>query len=90
MLPEALDADTVEGLALGTIVVLGIAALLVLRFVAKAVVRLVLVAVLVVVGLGLWTQRADLNDCIERARSTEVAGRVTCRFSGAEVQVRGD
>jgi hypothetical protein len=88
MLPEALDADTLQGLTLGTIVVLALAALLVLRFVAKAVTRVVLVVVLALVGLGLWSQRATLADCSERARSTSTTGPVTCEFLGAEVQVR--
>lgn len=86
MLPEALDADTIKGLALGTIVLLGVAAVVIMRFVTKAVVRLAIVAVLVAVGAGIWSQRATLSDCAERARSTP--GPVTCELFGAEVHVR--
>ncbi|HUF32529.1 MAG TPA: hypothetical protein VMN58_04880 [Acidimicrobiales bacterium] len=86
MLPESLDADTIKGLALGTIVILGVAAVVVIRFVTKAVLRLVIVAVLFVVGAGIWSQRATLSDCAERARSTP--GPVTCELFGVEVQVR--
>ena len=55
-------------------VVLLVLALLVIRFIQKLVLRLVLVGLLVVVGIGIYVNRAELAECT-RTCSCQVADR---------------
>lgn len=78
MLPEALDPSTLRTVALVALVVLAVLVFLVVRFVQKVVLRLVVVGMLVIVGIGVWVQRAELSTC----RTTG-----SCTFFGQDVQV---
>lgn len=50
---------------LGAMVVLPVVAVLVVRWIRTVIVRLTLIMVLGALGLSLWIQRADLQDCAD-------------------------
>ena len=53
--------------------------------------KIVSILVLVGLGLGVWTQRSNLQDCADRAKAKVEAGlgegTVTCTFFGSDVSV---
>lgn len=77
-LPEWLDPELLTWIILVVIAVLLYLMYIVVRFVQRVVLKLVLVAVLAGVGVSLWVQRADLEDC---ARTCE------CSLYGQTVTV---
>ena len=70
MLPEWLDADTLQRVVLAVIGTLLIGMYLTARFVRKIVTRLLLYVVLVGLAGGLWIQRAQLNECAQTCECT--------------------
>lgn len=62
-LPSWLDPELLQWLIVAALVVVTYLLFLVLRFVHRLVAKLVLFAVLVGLGVSLWVQRADLQDC---------------------------
>lgn len=62
-LPESLDPETLRTVALVVLAVLVLAALWVLRTVQKAMTRLLLLGLCVVLGIGVWFQRDELDEC---------------------------
>ena len=81
MIPEWLDAESLRWAIVGAIAVLVVVAAMVLRLVRKFFMRLVVVAAFGALSLGLWQQRADLQDCVETC---------SCRLFGQEVQIPAD
>jgi hypothetical protein len=77
-LPDAIDADRLEQVIVGVLVVCAIAAVFVLRTVRKAATRLLLLALLLAVGVGLWVQRDRLEDCRDQC---------TCHVFGQDVDM---
>ena len=53
--------------------------------------KIISIVLLVGLGLGVWTQRSNLQDCADRAKSKVTAGTdtdsITCTFFGSEVSV---
>ena len=78
---EWVDAESLQGIILGAIVVLGVLAALVIRVVRKLLLRLVLIVLIGAVAASLWLQRADLQDCVETC---------SCKLYGQEVAVPAD
>ena len=81
MIGEWADAETMQRIILGAIVVLGILAVLVMRVVRKLLLRLVLVVLIGALAVSLWLQRADLQDCVETC---------SCKLFGQDVTVPAD
>ncbi len=81
MLPSWLDTNTLQWLILAVIAVLVVSMLVIVRFIQKLVMKTALIAVVVGLGLSLWVQRANLDDCL-----------LTCECSlyGKEVRVTYD
>jgi hypothetical protein len=75
---DKLDRDTVEIAIIVLLVVCGIGMVLVLRTVQKMTTRLALLGVLFVVGIGLYVQREELEDCREQC---------TCEVFGLDIEV---
>lgn len=75
---DKLDRDTVETAIIVLLVVCGIGMVLVLRTVQKMTTRLALLGVLFVVGIGLYLQREELEDCREQC---------TCQVFGLDIEV---
>jgi len=53
--------------------------------------KIISILLLVGLGLGVWTQRTNLQDCADRAKTKVAAGAdedsVTCEFFGKQISV---
>ncbi|MEM9465348.1 MAG: hypothetical protein AAGA90_08230 [Actinomycetota bacterium] len=65
MLPEWLDAERLQWIILGVIALLLYGMYLVTRFVRKVITKFLLFLLLAGLGLSLWLQRADLEECAQ-------------------------
>jgi hypothetical protein len=63
MVWAALDANTVEKLVIGAVVLLAVGVLLVVRSAMRMVTKVVTIIVLAGLGLALFQSRADLGRC---------------------------
>ncbi len=77
-MPSDLDPDTLRWLILGAIALVLVAMFLVVRFVQRLMVKALLFGVLAVLGLSLWIQRDDLQDCADTC---------SCSLYGLDVEV---
>jgi hypothetical protein len=80
-LPDWLDPNLLQWVILVVIAVLLYLMYVVVRFVQRAVIKIVLFALLAGIGVSLWVQRTDLQDC---ARTCE------CSLYGQTVDVPWD
>lgn len=80
-LPDWLDPNLLQWVILVVIAVLLYLMYVVVRFVQRAAIKLVLFALLAGIGVSLWVQRTDLQDC---ARTCE------CSLYGQTVDVPWD
>jgi ABC-type nickel/cobalt efflux system permease component RcnA len=78
LLPEELEKYQVETAIIVLLVVCGVGMVVVLRTVAKTTTRLALLGLLFLVGVGLWWQREELEDC---------QGQCTCHVFGQDVRM---
>jgi hypothetical protein len=78
--PDRLDADKVELAIIILLVVGGIGMVAILRTVQKATTRLVLLGLIFILGIGLWLQREELQQCEDRSQCT-------CRIFGLDVKM---
>ncbi|MCQ3805743.1 MAG: hypothetical protein OXB92_06955 [Acidimicrobiaceae bacterium] len=62
-LPDWLDPEFLRLLIVAVLVVVAFLLYIVLRFVRRLVAKVVLLVLLVGLGVSLWVQRADLEDC---------------------------
>lgn len=69
-LPSWLDPELLRWIIVAILVVLAFLLLVVLRFVQRFVTRFLLLAILVGLGVSLWVQRQDLQDCALRCECT--------------------
>ena len=81
MIAEWADAESLQNIILGAMVVLAVAVVLVMRVVRRLLLRVVLIALLGVLAASLWLQRADLQDCVDTC---------SCRLFGQHVAVPAD
>ena len=79
-MPDSIDPSTLRTAALVGIGVIVLLAFLVLRMVKKMVFRVIFLGALAGVGVYLWSQRAELEDC----KAT-----CACSFAGFDVDVPG-
>ena len=77
-LPAWLDPELLQWIIVVVMAVVAYLLYIVLRFVRRLVAKVVLLVALVGLGLSLWVQRADLQDC---ARTCE------CSLYGQEVDI---
>lgn len=62
-LPDWLDPELLRWLIVAVLAVVAYLLYIVLRFVRRLVAKVLLLVVLVGLGVSLWVQRADLEDC---------------------------
>ena len=79
--PESLDPDTLRWIILVVIAGLLVAMYMVVRIVQKLVMKIVLFLLLAGVGLSLWIQREDLQDCADTC---------SCSLYGVDVEIPDD
>lgn len=75
---DRIDRDTLEIAIIVLLVVCGIGMVFVLRTVQKMSTRLALLGVLFLVGVGLWLQREQLEDCRDQC---------ACQVFGLDLEV---
>jgi hypothetical protein len=86
----ALDYDTAKTLAIALVVgfvVLSIVSAIIIKNVTT---KLISIALMVGLALGVWTQRASLQDCAQRVKDRAAVGDTTpllCHFFGTDVKV---
>ena len=77
----ALDTSQVKNLGLGAIVVVLLVGLLIAYFVTRVIIKVIVLAIVVVLGLGLYQQRARVVTAIDKtAKNCDVT------FFGVHVQ----
>ncbi len=81
MLPDWLDPDTLQWAILVAIAVLLYLMYVVARTIRRALTRFLLFILLAGVGLSLWIQRADLQDCVDTC---------SCSLYGQDVEIPAD
>ena len=86
-----LSADLAKNLSVGAIVVSVVTLLIVLKFASSLITKLLLVGVCGAVGYIGFTQRDDLNACIEVVTAQAASGEpieMTCKLLGQDVRVQ--
>ncbi len=86
-----LNADLAKNLSVGAIVVPVVTLLIVLKFASSLITKLLLVSVCCAVGYIGFTQRDNLNACIEVVTAQAASGEpieMTCKLLGKDVRVQ--
>ncbi len=86
-----LSADLAKNLSVGAIVVSVVTFLIVLKFASSLITKLLLVGVCCAVGYVGFTQRDNLNACIEVVTAQATSGEpieLTCKLLGQDVRVQ--
>ena len=86
-----LSADLAKNLSVGAIVVSVVTLLIVLKFASSLITKLLLVGVCCAVGYIGFTQRDNLNACIEVVTAQAASGEPiekTCKLLGQDVRVQ--
>lgn len=90
----AVDVDAVKNSAVIAIAVVVLLGLLALKLFVNMVVRVITVIVVLALGVGIWTQRASLQDCADQVGDLTALdpldldrGTITCTFFGVDVDV---
>lgn len=80
-MPDWLDPATLRWVILVAIAVILVGMFLVVRFVQKLMMKTLLFALLAGIGLSLWVQREDLQDCVDTC---------SCSLYGQDVEIPDD
>lgn len=80
-LPGWLHPELAEDLSLVALIGVAFVAALAFRFVRRLVVRGLVVSLLLILAIGLWSQRHELSDCIDHC---------SCSLFGQVVQIPAD
>ena len=86
-----LSAEFAKNLSVGAIVVSVVTLLIVLKFASSLITKLLLVGVCCAVGYIGFTQRDNLNACIEVVTAQAASGEqieMTCKLLGQDVRVQ--
>lgn len=86
-LATALNVDTARNIASGLSIGSLTVALVVLWLVKNAVMRVVSVVLLLALGLGSWSQRSAVDDCVKKVKSSAGQTATTCTFFGQDVEI---
>jgi len=83
----SLSVDQLKNVSLAGVVAPIVIGVVLMKFVAKAMVRTAIMAIALVLAIAVYTQRQEITDCYDRARTagTVVAGELVCSFFGQDV-----
>jgi len=70
VIPEALDADSLRLVILVVLVLVVVAMYVVIRYVQKMTTRAVMLIALAIVGVALFVERDNLEDCVDTCSCT--------------------
>lgn len=88
----ALSVGSARHLGVAIVVVFVVLSVVSATVIANVTMKIVTMLVMAGFALGVWTQRANLTDCAELAKSKAAIGDTsptTCTFFGVEVDVPG-
>lgn len=87
----ALSLETAKTIAIVVALVLVASAIVSAWLIKNLVTKVIMVVLLAGLALGVWTQRADLQDCADRAQAALDVGltktSITCTFLGSDVTI---
>jgi hypothetical protein len=89
----ALSVESVETGSIVAVVVVVLVALLALKLLASMVMKVISLVIFAALGIGIWSQRANMVDCADQVRAAVDAGidptaiRIQCGFFGYDVDV---
>ncbi len=87
----ALSLQSAKTLAIVIVIAFVAFAVLSAWVIKNVTMKIISIALLLGLGLGVWTQRGNLQDCADRAKAKVEAGlgtdAVTCTFFGSDVSV---
>ena len=79
--PSWFNVDNVKNIAIGALAGLAGVTFLIVRFVQKMALKIGMAVVCVGLGVAVYTQRANLNDCAQKCK---------CTVFGQDVKLTGD
>lgn len=81
----ALSADVLKNLTTASAFVPLIIALIVIRFAVNAVVRTIVLLIALGVGVLIYSQRSEIQQCVDNADTTQLS--VNCKVAGFSVDL---
>ena len=87
----ALSLQSAKTIAIVVLIVFVAFAVISAWVIKNVTMKIISILLLLGLGLGMWTQRSNLQDCADRAKAKVDAGidegSITCEFFGTEVSV---
>lgn len=80
----ALEYESAKQIAIVVIVVLVLGSLITAKIVANVTKKFIAIAILLVVAVGVWSQRQSLQTCKSKIGAGDTA---TCSFFGKDVEI---
>ena len=86
---HALSLESAKTIGIVIVVAFVVFAVISAWVIKNVTMKIISILLLVGLGLGVWTQRSNLQDCADRAKDKVTAGAdtVKCKFFGSEVSV---
>ncbi len=89
---SALSVDSAKNIAIGVAVLFVVLSIVSAIVVKTIVTKVIMIVVLAGLALGAWTQRAALQDCVDKGQNEITTGAagvgtVTCTFFGTDIEV---
>ncbi len=86
----ALTVEMAKNLSIGVLVGLLLIGYLAVKITKSVTQKAVTMLIVLGVGLGVWTQRANVSECAEKVTNQAAAGSLpstSCRFFGSDVDI---
>ncbi len=85
----AMSLESAKTIAIVIVVAFVVFAVISAWVIKNVTMKIISIVLMVGLGLGVWTQRSNLQDCADRAKDKVAAGvdEVKCEFFGSEVSV---
>jgi len=87
----ALSVESAKSIAIVAAIALLAFAVISAWVIKNVTMKIISIVLLLGLGLGVWTQRTNLQDCADRAKAKVDAGidkgSITCEFFGSEISV---
>lgn len=86
----ALSLETAKTVGIVVAIALFVLAIASAYVIKKVTTKAISVVVFAILGIGVWTQRSELQDCAKRTKDRINVGdtsQITCRFFGSDVKI---
>jgi len=83
----SLSVDQLKNVSLAGVIAPIVVGVILMKFVAKAMVRTIIMVIALVLAVAVYSQRQEISDCYDDARSGEaiVDAEISCSFFGQDV-----